>query len=528
MINQKDCKVGIYARLSKEDARRGSGTQALYESTSIENQKLLLTKHVKEMGWELREVYQDDGFSGTNQNRPAFRRMLADIESGYINTILIKDLSRLGRNYLEVGNLAEVFLPEHGCELISLGEKIDDMMVFRNWFNEQHSKSTSIKVRAVKKICAENGKYMGAYAPYGYMKALENRHKLVPDPNTAPIVRRIFEMRASGAGFRAVAQRLSADGVLPPREYYYRSREREPPCRNGGKWSENTIKDIIKNEVYLGDLVQGKTGSASYKNPKQVGKPRGEWICVQGTHEPLVERELWARANALSGRKHKPRRKNDGEVNLFSGLLYCGDCGFKLRGQTERRTRRDGSVAVRVSYMCGTYAHCGRDACTIHGISESALLTVMSGHINAGSAAVTTPEPYYMAAYQSELEMHGKAVAKIDIIIENLYSDKISGLIPASLFKRQVFRYEQDRADREQAAERLKQRIESLNTSESTETPPQKRTVTREALFRLVAGIIVGETKVINGKRVCEVRVYFNSPPSLTPGLHRVVSEQGL
>ena len=147
-------KVGIYVRLSNEDSRAG-------ESVSVENQKLMLMKHVNEMGWDLQEIYQDDGFSGTNQNRPAFQRMITDVKQGFINTILIKDLSRLGRNYLEVGNLAEVFLPEHGCELISLNEKLDDMMVFRNWFNEQHSKTTSKKVKAAKRICAENGKYLG-------------------------------------------------------------------------------------------------------------------------------------------------------------------------------------------------------------------------------------------------------------------------------------------------------------------------------------------------------------------------------
>ena len=160
MANQKDKWVGIYVRLSKEDMRAG-------ESVSIENQKLMLTKHVKEMGWELRELYVDDGFTGVNQNRPAFQRMMADVKQGYINVVLIKDLSRLGRNYLEVGNLAEVFLPEYGCELISLNEPMDDMMVFRNWFNEQHSKSTSRKVKAAKRVSAENGKYVGAYAPYG-------------------------------------------------------------------------------------------------------------------------------------------------------------------------------------------------------------------------------------------------------------------------------------------------------------------------------------------------------------------------
>jgi len=227
-------RVGVYVRLSKEDSRMG-------ESVSIENQKLMLTKHVQDMGWELISVYQDDGFSGTNQNRPNFQRMLTDVKQGHINVILIKDLSRLGRNYLEVGNLAEIFLPEHGCELISLNEKLDDMMVFRNWFNEMHSRSTSNKVKAGKRASAQNGKYVGTYAPYGLKKDPQNRHKFMIDENTAPIVRRIFEMRGCGTGFRAIAAKLNEDGIISPRDYYYQNKNTKNPTRTSRLWNENTI-----------------------------------------------------------------------------------------------------------------------------------------------------------------------------------------------------------------------------------------------------------------------------------------------
>ena len=220
----KEYKVGIYARLSREDSRAG-------ESVSIENQKLLLMKHVKEMGWELVDIYQDDGWSGTNQNRPDLQRLLQDVKNKRINTVLIKDLSRLGRNYLEVGNLSEVFLPEHGCELISMNEKLDEMAVFRNWFNEQHSRSTSIKVKAVKRMCAQDGKFLGAYAPYGYKKSEDNKHILIPDELTAPLVRKIFELRASGMGYNAVARYLNENDIIAPRDYYYQQKGEENPRR---------------------------------------------------------------------------------------------------------------------------------------------------------------------------------------------------------------------------------------------------------------------------------------------------------
>ncbi|MCL2698408.1 MAG: recombinase family protein [Oscillospiraceae bacterium] len=533
MVKQNTKKVGIYARLSKEDTRERAGTQVLRESVSIENQKLMLVKHVQEMGWELREIYQDDGFSGTNQNRPAFRRMIADVESGYINTILIKDLSRLGRNYLEVGNLAEVFLPDHNCELISLSEKLDDMMVFRNWFNEQHSKSTSNKVRASRRICAENGKYMGAYAPYGYIKSPDNRHKLIPNLNTAPIVQRIFEMRAVGTGYRAIAARLNNDGIISPREYYYQSKSCKNPWKTNRLWTETTIKDMIKSEVYIGNLVQGKSGTISYKNPKQINKPKDEWIRVEGALEPLIDLELWNRVQALSRKKHKSRQRNDGEINLFTGLLYCSDCGFKLRGQTERRKRKDGSVAVRVSYMCGTYAHSGKNACTIHSVSETVLndliLTQIRTHasmvelngeriIEAIIIAQSNETLSYRAAYQSELESHEKQIEKLDLLIENLYEDKVSGLIPASLFKRQIMKYEQDRTACQQSIETLKQRIESVklntgnasNWSEIIKKYTLLETLTPEILFLLIDKIIIGEAEIVEGKRVCDVKIIYN------------------
>ncbi|MCL2072048.1 MAG: recombinase family protein [Oscillospiraceae bacterium] len=217
MVERHNKKVGIYVRLSKEDARMG-------ESVSIENQKAMLIKHVKDNkhnGWILVDVYCDDGFSGTNQNRPALQKMFEDIRCGNINLVLIKDLSRLGRNYLEVGNFAEVFLPQHGCELVSLSEKMDEMMVFRNWFNEQHSRETSKKVKTVKRMCAQNGKFVGAYSPYGYAKSEDNKHLLVPDEIAAATVRRIFELRAEGLGHKAIAVRLNESGTLPPRDYYY-------------------------------------------------------------------------------------------------------------------------------------------------------------------------------------------------------------------------------------------------------------------------------------------------------------------
>ena len=528
MVKHKQYKVGIYVRLSKEDSRSG-------ESISIENQKLMLTKHVNEMGWELREIYQDDGFSGTNQNRPAFQRMIADVKEGYINTILIKDLSRLGRNYLEVGNLAEVFLPEHGCELISLNEKLDDMMVFRNWFNEQHSKSTSVKVRAGKRISAQNGKHMGAYAPYGYRKDPQNRHKLLVDEATAPIIRRIFQMRASGVSFRQIVVKLNEDGITSPREHYYQSRGGKNPKKTSRLWSDTTVKDILKNEVYLGVLVNGKSGTISYKNQQQVRKDSDEWIRVTDTHEALIDTETWEKVQALAAKNHKPRKRNDGEINLFTSILFCDCCGFRLKGQVERRTRRDGSIYKNVSYMCSTFARSGKNACTSHCIGENTLIGLVAKHIRSYAETVVLDEERivnnimsyqgddifsYRAAYESELANHIKLIDKLDTLVESLYADKVSGIVPESLFKRQIVKYEQEREERSRAIRDLNKRLAStkpIAESASAWAGLIKQyadidalTLDSETLLTLIDRIVIGEPQRIAGKKVCDIKIVYN------------------
>jgi len=518
----KHYKVGVYVRLSKEDSRTA-------ESVSIENQKLMLTKHVIEKGWELQEIYQDDGFSGTNQNRPAFQRMIADVKSGYINTILIKDLSRLGRNYLEVGNLAEVFLPEHGCELISLNEKLDEMMVFRNWFNEQHSKTTSIKVRAGRRISAQNGKYLGAYAPYGYIKDPKDRHKLIIDQNTAPVVQMIFQMRASGMGFRSIAVKLNQDGIIPPREYYYQSKNAKNPTKTRQMWGETTVKDIMKNEAYIGHLVAGKLESQSYKHQKLVKKDRNQWIRVENTHEPIISQELWARVQSYTDRKFRPRRLKDGDANLFAGLLFCADCGFRLRGNVERRTRKDGSKYRKVSYMCSTYANNGKGACTIHSITEEALIELVLTHIKsrlaehnqpciveAVIAAKNADTLSFERVYKSELAAHMKQIDKLDVLIENLYEDKVASLVPDSMFKRQVQKYENELAKRMQSVKILEERIRSSKPANiSTEqinnyAKIDCQDLSAEILLLLIDKIIISDVKQSFGQRISDIKIVYN------------------
>lgn len=296
--------VGIYCRLSNDDERDG-------ESVSIENQKLLLQRYVRERGWNEIDTYIDDGFSGTNFQRPGVQRLIADAKAGRINVILVKDLSRFGRNYIEFGQYTDYLFPSIGCRFIALNNGIDtmnkdsstDAMCFLNLFNEFYSRDTSKKVRAVRKACAENGKFMGPHPSFGYKRDPGNKHHLIIDEDTAPVVRRIFTMRTSGMTYRAIAAALNEDGVQPPGAYYYQQEGRSDPRRVNHLWSNTTVKQIIHNEVYIGNLVQGRFGTLSYKSRKHVARSEDEWIRVEGTHEPLISREIWDTVVSIDEKK---------------------------------------------------------------------------------------------------------------------------------------------------------------------------------------------------------------------------------
>jgi hypothetical protein len=447
-------------------------------------------------------------------------------------SILIKDLSRLGRNYLEVGQLSEVFLPEHGCELISLTEKLDEMAVFRNWFNEQHSKTTSKKVKSARKVCAESGKFLGTYAPYGYRKHPEDKHKLIIDEITAPIVRKIFEMRAGGMGFRAMACKLNEDGVTPPTEYYYQNKNKKNPRKTNHLWGESPLKQMVRNEVYIGNMVSMKAGTVSYKNHKLVAKPKDEWIRVEGTHEPIISMELWERVQSFIDREYKPRRRKDGHTNLFVGLLYCADCGFRLRALSERRDRADGSEYRRTYYTCGNYARSGKLACTMHSIPEKTLIELVSESIRTHARLVERHEERiieeiltaqknettsYRAAYQGEVETHKKQIAKLDQIIESLYNDRVTGVVTEDMFKRYAAKYEEERADRLKSVETLEHRIRSIKqNTDNAETWVKliKRYTNLEVLdadvlLQLIEKVVVGESELVGKSRFREIQVIY-------------------
>ena len=532
-MTTKTYNVGIYCRLSNDDERDG-------ESVSIENQKLLLQNYVRQRGWNEVDTYIDDGYSGTNFDRPGVKRLIEDAKAKRINVILVKDLSRFGRNYIEFGQYTDYLFPSLGCRCIALNNGIDtestngstDVMCFLNLFNEFYSRDTSKKVKAVKKACAENGKFMGTYPSYGYKRDPADKHHLVIDEDTAPVVRRIFEMRAAGTGFHAIAVILNEEGIPSPGVLYYQRKGQNDPRRVNHKWADQTVKNIVRSEVYIGNMVQGKTGTLSYKSRKLINKPEEEWIRVEGTHEPIISQELWDTVVSIDKKKVRKSSSADGYRSIFTGLVYCAGCGFKMRNQVERFTYKDGTPGRYSSFICGNYSRSGKGACTIHTIYENVLTQLVLEDIREKARfAEYDPEQLVrqiirlkdkeaksrLSSCEQELKTYTARLSELERLMQNLYEDKCAGTIPQTVFQTLMHKYEAERAEKSEAIPELERKVKSYleNRTDANHWLTIIRQYTEiteldeSILFELVDRIEVGETQKVGGQRICDLRVYY-------------------
>ena len=532
-MTEKTYNVGIYCRLSNDDERDG-------ESVSIENQKLLLQSYVRQMGWNEIDVYIDDGYTGTNFNRPGVQRLIEDAKAKRINLILVKDLSRFGRNYIEIGQYTDYLFPSIGCRFVALNNGVDtesnngstDVMCFLNLFNEFYSRDTSKKVKAVKRACAENGKFMGTYPAYGYKRDPADKHHLVIDEDTAPIVRRIFSMRATGMGFTGIAAQLNEEGIPSPGMLYYQRRGKADPRRVNHKWAGETVKHLIRNEVYIGNMVQGKTGTVSYKNKKLISKPEDEWIRVEGTHEPIISQDVWDTVQGIDQKRVRKNAASDGIRSVFTGLVYCAECGFKMRNHTEKFTYKDGSPGRYSSFICGNYARSGKSACTIHTIYENVLEQIVLEDIRE-KARFAAHDPEMLAqhilrlkdkeaqSHRTSCEQELKAVKtrldELECLMQSLYEDKYSGTVPQSVFQTLMRKYETERAEKAAALPELELKLKAhmenrQDAGRWTEIIRQYTEITKldeSMLFALVDRIEVGEAQKVRGVRVRDVKVSY-------------------
>lgn len=467
----------LYGRLSQEDDRAG-------DSNSIVNQRLLLERYAQTSGFENTIFLADDGYSGTNFDRPSWKKVIEMIERDEVETLIVKDMSRLGREYLQVGQLTELYLPAKGVRFIAINDGVDslvesstDFNPIRNWANELHAKESSKKVRAVKKLQAERGERLGGRPPYGYRKRSNDTKEIVPDEETAPIVQRIFELCASGKGPNQIARILTNEKVLNPSNYYYQkygTSHRHLDTTRPYSWSGSTVTGILDNKVYLGHMPGLRNTSISYKNKKHILRPESEQVLVENTHEALVTQERWDIVQTV--RQHKKRTpKQMDEPNMFSGLVYCADCGKPLvlhRASTMKKTK--------YNFQCYTFGKRGKGNCSPYHIREMDLMKIVLDDIRRVTHSARTQERQFaqyinqknsvelrreMNVLQKELDTMRKRNGELSLLFKRLYEDHVLGRVTAEQFRMLSGDYNAEQKALEDAIPEKEARLEKLRAS---------------------------------------------------------------
>ena len=517
MAKQTIYNAGIYDRLSQEDMRAG-------ESLSIEHQKLILTKYVREQGWNLVDTYVDDGFSGTDFNRPSVQRLLSDAQTGRINLIICKDLSRFGRNYIEVGQYIDYIFPLHNIRFIALNDNVDtanrdsnamEMMPVINLFNEWHASSTSKKIKAVNLANAKAGKYTCANAAYGYTKADDEKHTPIIDPEAAEVVRRIFKLRSQGMSPRAIGDQLNAENIPIPSDYRCQKKGIVNTKYTRHLWTQVQIRQILDNPIYLGKLAMMRVTSVSYKNHKKVRKDPSEWVVTEDTHEAIISQELWDKVREAEKAVSHGKRDGKGVTQPLSGMLFCPDCGYKMKAAGRKRTLKSGELIRECYYNCSSYVLHGKELCSTHYISQKQIEAVIIADIRSMAELVVKDEQTARAAFLSKKEQQTSRQSKADIkklndskhrlaelenLMQSVYEDKVMGKIPEHICVSFLEKYEaeqqelraviadleerlsaekQDREDVEEFIRRLKKYVDV-------------QTLTRELGLELIEYVTVG------------------------------------
>lgn len=365
----------MYLRLSKEDGEK-------VESNSISNQREIINSYAKKNQFIIIKEYVDDGYSGANFDRPNFKEMIKDAYDKKFDTIIVKDLSRFGRDYIEAGKFIQRIFPENRIRFISVNDNYDSksadmnathlILPIKNFINDSYCRDISNKVKSSQKIKREKGDYISAFAPYGYNKSEENKNKLVIDEQAAPNIKNIFDMKLLGYSSKAIADELNHLGVLTPRKYKESQGFKCNGFQNikGGNWSAKAVNRIIENEVYIGNTLQGKSITLNYKNKKQIEKEKEEWIRVEDTHETIISKEIFAIANTMLKRDLNNCRGKD-KIDIFTGMLFCKECGSSLIRRTVKYKGRE-----EVFYICSKYNK--EKSCSRHSIKEETLIKAVS------------------------------------------------------------------------------------------------------------------------------------------------------
>ena len=512
--------TALYPRLSHEDELQG-------ESNSISNQKRILETYAKQNGFTNLCWYTDDGYSGANFQRPGFQAMLADIEAGKVGTVIVKDMSRLGRNYLQVGMYTEMIFPQKNVRFIAINDGVDsaqgenDFAPLRNIFNEWLVRDTSKKIKAVKRSKGMSGKPITSKPVYGYL--MDEDENFIIDEEAAPVVRQIYSLCLAGNGPTKIARMLTEQQIPTPGTLEYRrtgSTRRYHPGYEC-KWATNTVVHLLENREYTGCLVNFKTEKPSYKLKHSIENPPEKQAVFENHHEPIIDRETWERVQELRKQRKRPNRYD--EVGMFSGILFCADCGsvmYQQRYQTDKR-KQD-------CYICGSYKKRTAD-CTAHFIRTDLLTAGVLSNLRKVTSYAAKHEARFMkllieqnedgdrrrnAAKKKELETAEKRISELSAIFKRLYEDSVTGRISDERFTELSADYEAEQKELKERVARLREELskaqEATENAEKFMNVVRRHTTIEELtptlLREFVEKIVVHESVALDGKRRGKLR----------------------
>jgi DNA invertase Pin-like site-specific DNA recombinase len=523
-ITRTDYRVAIYCRLSKDDGK-------ITDSSSIQTQRDMLTRYVREQGWIISDYYVDDGYSGLTFERPDFKRMIADIENGKVDLVITKDLSRLGRNYLETGVYIEVFFPDRGVRYIALNDGVDtlnnvntDITPFKNILNEMYAKDLSRKVKSARRARFAEGQYINPAAPFGYRKDPNDYHRLV---------RRIFELALSGIGINRIRKVLTEEGVFRPGAYqkdganYDRFFVGHEEMRS--VWSCSSVRGILRNPVYAGHIAGFKRVIPSMKSKKSYAVKPEDWPIVRNTHEPIVDQESFDLVQKLITSRR--RVESEWGENIFAGLLKCADCGYSMCRNTAHRTKKEDPLA-NLGYSCSHYTMFGKEHCSYHWLEARSLYDAVLADIRFHARQAVkngvalarqimerknSRQKVDSVEQSRELKKSRTRITELDGLFQRLYEDRASGAISERNYRLLADKYEVEQHELENrigdVEKMLKDSQQTASDVRAWVNAIQQYIDTMELsapmLHELIEKITVGERKLENGEQTQAITIYY-------------------
>ena len=515
--------TALYCRLSQDDMLDG-------ESNSITNQKAILQKFAEDNGFPNPTFYVDDGVSGTTWERDGFKAMMADIEDGKVGTVITKDLSRLGRDYLKTGELIEMVFPDYDVRYIAINDGVDtfksenELMAFKNIFNDWYARDTSKKIRAVFKAKGQSGKHL-SNPIYGYKHSETDKNLWVIDEEAAEVVRKIFHLCIDGYGPSKIARILTQEGIPTPTAYALsQGRDNGHKNANLNRWGMETISGILEKPEYAGHTVNFRTHVKSYKNKKRVDNPKEDWLIFENTHEPIITQEQFDLVQEL--RKHKRRPTKHENVNPFSGICYCGDCGKKMY-----LCRATSLTEDQEHLKCSTYSS-DKDACSAHFIRTIVLKEIVLGELNKMVSFVKDNEDEFIQAAmdnsvqkqsseltksRKKLKEAEKRIAELDRLFTRLYEDNVSGKISDERFSVMSAGYEDEQKKLRATVAELTAYIDTAEQKSADVTAFIKAVqkyehiteLTPEIMHELIEKIVVHAPDKSSGHRTQEIEIHY-------------------